>query len=53
MAVVIEQLRTEEAAPAPAPAAALEAPRESAPDERRLIETLALEAWAAQRLLAD
>jgi hypothetical protein len=53
MAVVIENLHTEEAAAAPAPAPAPEAPRESAPDERKVIETLALEAWAAQRLIAD
>jgi hypothetical protein len=53
MAVVIENLRTEEAVAAPAPPVALEAPRESAPDERKLIETLAFETWAAQRLMAD
>jgi hypothetical protein len=53
MAVVIEHLETEEAAPAPAPAALPAAPREAPPDERSVLETLALEAWAAQRLMAD
>ena len=53
MAVVIENLHTEEAAAAPAPTAAPEAARENGIDERQLLDALALEAWAAQRLVAD
>ncbi len=53
MAVVIEQVHTDEAVPAPAPAAQPAAEPESVPVERMVLETLAYETWAMQRLRAD
>ncbi len=53
MAVVIENLHTEEAAPAAPPAAPTTPPREAGVDEQALLTTLALEAWAVRRLIAD
>ena len=52
MAVVIEELQAEVSAappppPAPPPAA------DGAVDERKVLETIALETWALRRLLAD
>ena len=50
MAVVIEELQAEvSAAPPPPPPPAAE----GAGDERKVFETIALEAWALRRLLAD
>ena len=53
MAVVIEQVHTDEAVPAPAPAAQPAAEQENVPVERTVLETLTLETWALQRLRAD
>jgi hypothetical protein len=53
MAVIIEELQADLAAP-PAPSAA-PAPAHETPalDEQQLLQALALEAWAQRRLQAD
>ena len=53
MPVVIEELQAEVNAPPPAPPAAQPAPGESGGDERKVLETIALETWALRRLAAD
>jgi hypothetical protein len=55
MAVVIEDLQANvaQAAAPPAPAAAPAAEGGGGTDERKVLETIALETWALRRLLAD
>lgn len=53
MAVVIEELQAEVTPTAPAPAAPRAERSEREPDERKVIETIALETWALRRLIAD
>jgi hypothetical protein len=55
MAIVIEDLQADvaQAASAPAPAPAAPAADSGGGDERKVLETIALETWAMRRLIAD
>ena len=54
MPVVIEELQADVSAPpVPAPPAAPPPGGEAGGDERKVRETIALEAWALRRLAAD
>jgi hypothetical protein len=52
MPVVIEELQAEVSAPPP-PAATAPAASDAGGDERKVLETIALESWALRRLMAD
>ncbi len=53
MPVVIEELQADVSAPPPPPAAPTSAAESTAVDERKILETIALEIWALRRLLTD
>jgi hypothetical protein len=53
MPVVIEELQADVSAPPPPPAATAPAASDAGGDERKVLETIALESWALRRLMAD